>query len=268
MLKNLSMGKYFPGNSFIHKLDARVKIVFSVIFFAFIFVISNYTCLFLMLSLILLAAGASQIPITKYFKNLKFVMIFSFVASIVNLLFDLETKICGSQFFSIDFKLIENRIFIFIRLTLLTFTSSILMFTTSAQNISCALESILSPFKYLGMNVQEVAMTISISLRFIPIMFEEAEKIMTAQKAKGSNFYSKNIIKKIKAFYGIVMPLFISSIKKGNDLASAMEARCYDTCVPRTKYKIMKLQKHDVVTILALIMFFTGVTLCNNLKIF
>lgn len=142
------------------------------------------------------------------------------------------------------------------------------MFTTSPQEISAAFESILSPLKFLGVNIQEISMTITLSLRFIPVLFEETGKIINAQKVRGANFKSRNIIKKIKAYFNVFIPLFVFSFRRAANIALAMESRCYDASRKRTSFKHMNFKKSDVIAVAIILIIFIGVTICNKMKIF
>ena len=265
MIKNIALGKYLPGNSLIHKLDPRIKLITSALFLTFVFMAQRYSSLIILLIFVMLSAFMSYVPLKTYIKMNKSIIIISFFTALVNLFFEAETHFLKFGNFLITPQNLRISIIVFIRLILLILMSSLVMFTTSPGGISCAIESLLNPLKYIGVNVQEIAITITISLRFIPTLFEETDKIITAQRSRGANFKSKNLIKKIKVFSAVVIPIFISSFKKANDLATAMESRCYDSSRNRTKFKKLKIKSYDIAAVIFIILIFSGVILCNNL---
>lgn len=267
MIKNMALGKYLPGDSLIHKLDSRIKLITSAVFLSGTFLAQSYLSLAILLAFVILSAVASRISLKEYIKSNKSIIIISFFTALVNLFFEAETYFLKSGVFRVTPRGIKNSIIVFMRLLSLVLMSSLTMFTTSPGDISCALESILSPLKYIGVNVQEIAITITISLRFIPTLFEETNKIITAQRSRGADFNNKNPIKKIKAFSTVIIPIFISSFKKANDLATSMESRCYDSSKDRTKFRELHVKHYDVVAIVLITIIFIVVILCNELRI-
>lgn len=261
----MALGKYLPGNSLIHMLDPRIKIITSALFLAIVFMAQSYTSLIILLVFIILSAFISSVPLKTYIKRNKSIIIISFFTAIVNLFFEMETHFLKFGNFLVTPQDLRSSIIVFIRLLLLILMSSLIMFTTSPGDISCALESLLSPLKYVGINVQEIAITITISLRFIPTLFEETDKVITAQRSRGANFKSKNLIEKTKVFLAVVIPIFVSSFKKANDLATAMESRCYDSSRKRTKFKKLHIKSYDIAAIIFVIIIFSGVIICNKL---
>ncbi len=260
--------KYFPRNSVVHKLDSRLKIISSALFFAFAFSSNNIFSLILIATFVIIMAIFSCVPIIKYIKSFKSVIIISLVTALVNLFFEMETNWVGLGKISIPISGIKNSILVFFRLLVLVLISSVIMFTTSPQEISSAFESLLFPLQYIGVNTQEIAMTITLSLRFIPVLFEETGKIINAQKVRGANFGSKNIIKKIKAFSNVLIPLFVFSFRRAANIALAMESRCYDPLQKRTSFKHMKFSQCDIIASIILLIIFIGVIICNKIKIF
>ncbi len=259
----MALGKYLPGDSAIHKLDPRIKLLTSALFFSLMFWVRSYAALTIILIFIISSAALSSVPLKNYIKQSKSIILVSLFTTLINLFFEAETHFLKSGSFSITPINLKNSIIVFIRLLSLILMSSLTIFTTSPGDISCALESLLSPLKYIGVNVQEIATTVTISLRFIPTLFEEANKIATAQRARGADFKSKNIIKKIKAFSAVVIPLFISSFKKASDLAMAMESRCYDNSRKRTKFRELQIHSIDIMAIVIITLVFSGVVLCS-----
>lgn len=265
LIKNVSPGKYFPGNSFVHKLDPRVKIVFSATLFFVIFYSSTYISALLLILYSLFLAYKSEIPIIKYLKSTKGILIISAFTASINLFFELETSFLSSGYFAVKAITIKNSLLIFFRLFVIAVSSTIVMFTTSYQDFSFALEKILSPLKFIKINPQEISLTITIALKFIPVLFEETNKIVLAQKARGANFKNKNIFKQIKSYSAIFIPVLISSFKKSEDLAIAMECRCYNSSKQRTKLNNLNMKNKDIIFLVLTLIFFAGVIVCNNL---
>lgn len=268
LMNNFEFCKYFSGNSIIHKLDARLKIISSLIFFILTFSSNNIISLVIIAISIFIIAALSEVPLIKYIKSFKSVLIISLITAFINLFFEAETNLVCLGKLSVSLSGLKSSIFVFFRLVILVFISSITMFTTSVQEISLAFENLLSPLGYLGINTQEIAITITLSLRFIPVLFEETYKIINAQKVRGADFDSKNVIKKIRAFYNILVPLFIFSFRRAENIAISMESRCYDVFKKRTSLKTMKLSYRDTISIIFLLLIFTGVIVCNKIRIF
>lgn len=264
-MNNFVFCKYFPGDSIIHKLDSRLKIVSSALFFALTFSLSNIISLAFLTVVMVFVTILSKIPLKKYLKGLKSIFIISIITASINLFFDLETNlICLGK---ISIPNISNSISVFFRLFILALINSVVIFTTSPQEISAAFESLLAPLKYIGLNSQEISMTITLSLRFIPVLLEETSKIITAQKLRGAHFKNKNIIKKVKAFSNVLIPLFIFSFRRATNIALAMDSRCYDPYKKRTSFKNMKLKRCDIICATILTIIFIGVLICNKIKI-
>lgn len=264
-MKSISLGKYMYGNSLIHKLDARVKIICFTSLFFIIFFSQTYFSVFLLLAYAMFLIYKSKILIAKYLKSTKSVIIITLFTAFLNLFFELETSFLSAGHISIKPIIIKNSILVFFRLFIITIVSTVLMFTTSLQDFSFALESILSPLRYIKMNPQEISLTITIALRFIPILFDETNKIILAQKARGANFNHKNIFKKIKSYSSVFIPVLIASFKKSEDLAVSMECRCYDSSKKRTRFKTLKVNKMDIIFLTSTLLFLLGVILCGNL---
>ncbi len=263
MIKNMPIGKYFPGNSILHKIDSRIKILTSIVFFMLLFFVKNYASLFFATCFTGTVVVLSSVSLKTYLKSNVFIIITTLFTAIINLFFSENSTFFTVGTLSISEVGIRSSILILARLTNLVLMSSALMFTTSPESMSHALESLLHPLKIFKINVQEIAMTITISLRFIPILMEEADKIITAQRARGADIKSRNIVKKVKAFVPILVPLFASAFKRAADLALAMECRCYDSTKQRTKLNNFKLQNYDILAAISILIAFLGVIACE-----
>lgn len=239
MLDNITLGQYFPGSSVIHRLDPRMKIIVAIIYITAIFISSNLVTLaFVLVSNIILIA-LSQIPfglIMKSFKPLLFIILFTFFINIFMTTGD--DPLFSFYFIRIYSDGILYAIFMLVRLlSLVSATSVLITYTTSPTSLTDAIESLLSPLRRLRVPVHEFAMMMTIALRSIPILIDETDKIIKAQKARGADFYSGNLIKRAKALVPILLPLIVSAFRRAEELATAMECRCYHGGEGRTKMK-------------------------------
>ena len=249
MLNDITLGQYFPGESVIHKLDPRMKIILTVIYITAIFLASHmYTLLMLfMINItVILLSAIPFIIILKAFKPLLFILIFTVVVNIF--MAGGETLLLSFGFIKIYLDGLRNALFIIIRImSLVSATSVLITYTTSPTMLTEAIESLLSPLKKIKVPVHEFAMMMTIALRQIPTLIEETEKIINAQKARGADFYSGNILKRAKALVPVLIPLIISAFRKADELATAMECRCYRLGEGKTKMKKLKYSPKDFV---------------------
>lgn len=264
-MQNLTFGKYISGNSSIHKIDPRIKIMASILLFSFIFSAKNLVSLTFVFLALLGAVLLSSIKLSKFLKSLKFILIFTSITSFINLIFEVYTM--NKSIFDVKYNIVANSFITLLKLFSLILISSVIMYTTSPAGISAAISSLLSPFKYLGLNTEEIAITITISMRFLPILLSEAKNMILIQKSRGVSIEEKSIILKAKALLFISVPVFVLSLKKAHELAEAMESRCYNVNSQRTKYKILKLKREDLVAIIYIFAIILGVILCNKIKI-
>jgi len=249
LVRDITLGQYFPGKSLIHKLDPRVKIILTFVYIIFIFVASNFESLFLMVALIFGVLLLSGVPLMQYFKSLKAILFVVIFTSVLNLFYGGGRVIWHFGFVQITDGGISNAIFITIRIVSLILFSSVLTFTTSPTELTDALERIMKPLKVLHVKVHEIAMMMTIALRFVPTLLEETDKIMSAQKARGADMESGGLMQRINALIPILIPLFVSSFRRAYDLAMAMECRCYHGGEGRTKMKILHATQKDVVAV-------------------
>ncbi|WP_250278140.1 energy-coupling factor transporter transmembrane component T family protein [[Clostridium] colinum] len=247
---NNSLGQFYPTGSVIHNLDARVKIILTFSFLMFIFISKSFIGNFVSLIFLLLVIYLSKIPmkvILKSFKGIMFLLLFTLVTNI----FFNQT---GEVLFKLGFIKITTGGLLYsgrmiFRLSILIVASSMLTFTTNTLDFADGLESLLKPLKKIKFPSHEISMIITIALRFIPTILEELEKIKKAQMSRGVDFETGGIIKKVKNFVPILIPLFISSFKRADDLAMAMECRCYRGDINRTRLKVLKTSKNDYIAI-------------------
>ena len=258
MLKDITLGQYFPGNSVIHRLDPRIKLILTVLFIVLIFTAKNIYSFLLIAAAVVLFVLMSRISLKIVFKSIKPILILMLFTAVINLFW---TKGEGDPLVSFGFvKIWEqgiiNAVFMIFRIiTLVTGTSILLTYTTSPIALTDALERLLKPLRVLHVPVHEFAMMMTIALRFIPTLLEETDKIINAQKARGAALDRGNLIDKVKAFVPILIPLFISAFRRADDLACAMECRCYRGDEGRTRMKILKLTSVDFVAICVFLAF-------------
>ena len=250
MLKDVTFGQFFPGNSLLHRTDARIKIILLIEFLVIVLAAKSYPAVVISLLFTVFLLAASKIKFSILIRSVRpliFILIFT---GIINIFFtrgDSEPLV-DWYFIHIYWEGIENAVLMLLRLlSLVLGTSVLLSFTTSPLDLTDALESLLSPLKVIKVPVHEFAMMMSIALRFIPTLIEETNKIISAQKARGADFESGNLFKRAKALVPILIPLFVSAFRRAEELADAMECRCYRGGVGRTKLKQAKIRVSDVV---------------------
>lgn len=268
MLKDITFGQYYESKSFIHKLDARVKIVFMIVLIVFIFLSQNMFSLAFATICVFLSVFASKVPLKLYFKNMKAILPVLIFTAVINLFYGEGGKTLVSfLIFEITTDGVYRSIFMALRIFLLIFISSALTYTTTPNDLTDAIESLLSPLKFIGLKsaVHTLAMMMTIALRFIPTLIEEAEKIMNAQKARGADLESGGIVDRVKALIPILIPLLISSVRRAYELAEAMECRCYNGGEGKTRMKQMKLSFFDFIGFVAVLAMCGGIIILNIL---
>ncbi|MPQ42818.1 energy-coupling factor transporter transmembrane component T family protein [Clostridium tarantellae] len=251
MLKDITIGQYVPGNSFIHKLDPRTKIIISFLFVITLFIINKFYGYLFILAFIGGSIYISKVPLRYIYKGLKPVFILIIITAALNIFMikgTSDTLLWHWKFFYIYSEGVRTAIFMALRLVFLIIGTSLLTLTTSPIELTDGIENLLSPFKVIGVPAHELAMMMTIALRFIPTLIDETDKIMKAQKARGADFESGNIIEKAKSLIPLLVPLFISSFRRADELAMAMEARCYRGGNGRTRMKCLKYSKYDFIS--------------------
>ncbi len=254
--KSISIGQYIPTESIIHTLDPRFKMIFLMVFVVAIFLVHSITGYLLFLLVMLLGVFASRIPIEHFLRALK-PIIFLLVFTTVLQLFFTKTgePLVDWWIFKITTDGVYESVFIFLRLILLVFASSLLTLSTSPMELTSALEYILHPFKYVGLPVAEISMMITIALRFVPTIMEETDRLMKAQTARGVDFEKGNLMKRITNLIPIIVPLFISALRRADDLAVAMEARSFQVGHPRTHLHVLHYKPSDYVFIVSVLLY-------------
>lgn len=259
---DITIGQMYPSNSIVHRLDARFKIVFTIMFVAMLFISSSPISVALNIVFVIFSYALSKIPFKMLLKTLKPVIPIIVFMTVFNILFyGGETLLLKWWIFKITKEGLVTAGFMILRIILIIAGTSLLTYTTSSMELTDALESLLSPLKKVKLPVHELAMMMTIALRFIPTLIEETQKIMSAQKARGADFESGNILKRARALMPILIPLFISAIKRAGELATAMESRCYHNGIGRTRLKVLKCSKKDYVALFVMIALATAVVL-------
>ena len=261
-MRDVSFGQYYPAKSFLHKLDPRMKILFLIVFIVAVFLCDTFYALGVCAGVFLCAAIFSGIPFTKLLRSVKAVLFLLIFMSALNLfLYKSENPLWSWKFLSISKESIFYTIFLAARLFLLVLGSSLLTLTTKPVSLADGIESLLSPLKWIRFPVHELALIMSIALRFIPILTDETARIMNAQKARGADFETGGLIKRAKAIVPILIPLLISAFRRADELGDAMDARCYSGSKVRTKYKKLTFGWRDVIAFFVGAALLTGVIL-------
>jgi len=246
MIRDITLGQYYPAKSILHQLDPRVKLVSTLIFVISLFVAKGVVGYAIATLFLVMVIHMSKVPFYYMVKGLKAVMMLLMITVIFNLfLIDGDVVFWKFGFLRITDTGLKTAIFMAIRLIYLIIGSSVMTLTTTPNDLTDGLEKLMGPLKKIKVPVHEIAMMMSIALRFIPILLEETDKIMKAQIARGADFESGNLIQKAKAMVPLLVPLFISAFRRANDLAMAMEARCYHGGEGRTKMKPLKYKSRD-----------------------
>ncbi len=265
-MSNVTFGQFIDTNSFVHRLDPRAKLLFLIAYIVFIFIAGNFLSLGLLCVLLIVSMTVSKIPVKMYLKNIKAILPIILITSLLNMFYTSGGKVLVDWWiFTITTDGIYRALFMTLRIILLILSSAVLSYSTSPTSLTGAIESLLKPLKLIGLGgaVHTMAMTMTIALRFIPTLIEETQKIMNAQKARGADLDSGNLVQKVKALLPILIPLLISSVRRAYELAEAMECRCYNGGKGRTKFRVMKYSARDLVTSILLCAVFTGSVLIN-----
>ncbi|NLP46448.1 MAG: energy-coupling factor transporter transmembrane protein EcfT [Epulopiscium sp.] len=246
MLRNITIGQYYPVDSYIHNLDPRVKIMGTFVYIISLFLVPNFIGYGIVLLFLWMLIRISKVPFSYIVRGLKsIIMILIFTLGLNVFLTPGEHVLFQWKFIQVTGEGIYIALFMGVRLILLIMGSSLLTLTTSPIQLTDGIENLLSPFKKIGVPSHEIAMMMTIALRFIPILLEETDKIMKAQMARGADFESGGFIKRAKSLIPILIPLFISAFRRADELALAMEARCYRGGENRTRLKQLAMKKED-----------------------
>lgn len=247
MLTDITIGQYFPGNSLLHKMDPRAKLILTFAYIVAVFVPRNWAGLSLAVAFLVMSVWLSHLPLKLIFKSLKPILPLIVFTSIINIFYVRDGLVLVDWWIiHITLQGVVTAVFIAVRILCLIAGSSLLTYTTSPTALTDALERLMKPLKFLHVNVHELAMMMTIALRFIPTLLEEADKIMKAQMARGADFESGNLLARARAMVPLLVPLFVSAFRRAGDLATAMESRCYRGGEGRTRLRVLKLTRADL----------------------
>lgn len=245
MLRDITLGQYYPVDSLLHRLDPRVKLMGTLVFIVSLFLFENFIGYIVATAFLVSMIILSKVPFRFMVRGLKAIVVLLLVTVLINLFATPGEAVWSFWKLSITREGIRTAAFMMVRLIYLIIGSSIMTLTTTPKSLTDGLEKSLSPLNKIKVPVHEIAMMMSIALSFIPILLEETDKIMKAQMARGADFESGNVIRRVKSLVPLLVPLFVSAFRRAGDLAMAMEARCYHGGEGRTKMKPLKYKLHD-----------------------
>lgn len=267
MLNDVTFGQYYPAKSFVHNMDPRAKIVLLIAYLVAVFLADNFFALAAVIVFLILAVIFSRVPFGSVLRSVKMILFIIVFTAILNLFFyasDGELHILWQwKIITISWEAIINMIFLAMRLFLLVMGTSILTLTTTPVALTDGLESLLTPLKWIRFPVHELALIMSIALRFIPTLIDETNRIISAQKARGADFETGGLIRRAKAMIPVLVPLLVSSLRRAEELGDAMDARCYSGAKGRTKYKKLTFSWRDLLGLLVLAGLITGIVFLN-----
>ena len=247
MLKDITLGQFFPGDTFIHRLDPRTKLIAVILYIVALFNAKGVVTYAMVMAVLVLCILVSRVPFRSLTRGLKPIYIIVAFTAIMNLFFTSGTPLGTGWLLShITQEGLRSAIYMILRIVMLIMGTFLLTYTTSPISLTDGLESLLSPLKKLRLPIHELAMMMSIALRFIPTLIEETDKIMSAQKARGADFDTGNLIQKAKALIPLLVPLFISAFRRADELAVAMECRCYHGGEGRTRLRQLVMGRADI----------------------
>lgn len=255
MIKDITLGQYYPGDSMLHRADPRVKIILTVVYMAVLFLVNTYMGFFMFALFTLIAIIGSGIPINYTLKGLKPVLFIVIFAVIINIFSTPGTVLVSLGPLNITIEGLSQAGKMALRLSLLIVGASLLTLTTTPILLTDGIEKLMSPLKKVGVPAHEIAMMMTIALRFIPTLLDETDKIMKAQTARGAEFDTGNIVQRAKSFVPVLVPLFVSAFRRADELAMAMEARCYRGSEGRTRMKQLKIGRIDFILSLIMVLF-------------
>ena len=255
MIRDITLGQYYPGNSPIHKLDPRIKIIATILFIVELFIVDNFLGFAVAAAALMAAVAVSKVPLGYIVRGLKPVILILIFTFALNMFMVNGEVLWQWGFLRITREGLRLAVFMAIRLVLLLIGSSMLTLCTRPLSLTDGIERLLSPLKKIGVPAHEIAMMMTIALRFIPTLLEETDKIMKAQQARGADFETGNLIQRAKSLIPILVPLFVSAFRIAQDLAMAMEARCYRGGENRTRMHQMKLVRRDYFAVVLMALF-------------
>ena len=245
-LKDITLGQYFPGNSILHRLDPRTKILLTAMYIVALFLAKQLVGYGIMMVVLASAIAVSKVKLKTIFRGLKPIMMIIVITAFLNLFWTPGQTIWKWGFLNLTVEGIWSAIFMVLRISMLILCTFLLTYTTSPILLTDGLENLMGPLKKIHVPVHELSMMMSIALRFIPTLIKETDKIMSAQKARGADFDTGGLMDKAKALIPLLVPLFISAFRRADELAGAMECRCYHGGEGRTRLRQLKYRRADV----------------------
>ncbi|MEG1528226.1 MAG: energy-coupling factor transporter transmembrane component T [Clostridia bacterium] len=271
MLNDVTLGQYYPTTSFVHKMDARIKILLNIFYLIGIFFATSFFAFGIILVFLLIAVAFSRVPLSSVLKSIKGIMFIVIFTSILNVFFTSPSETSKLLVDWWIFQIYDTGLifagYMMLRLIFLVLGASLLTLTTTPVELTHGIESLLYPLTLIKAPVHELALIMSLALAFIPTLIEETDRIIRAQKARGANFDTGNIFKRAGAFVPILIPLLISSFRRAGETALAMDSRCYEGSTKRTKMQKMRLSWRDAVGTLVIAIFFTMVFLIRDMSL-
>ena len=265
-LKDITLGQYFPGNSVVHRLDPRTKLIAVVLYIVALFLCRFFVTYAIMLAALCLCVKLSKVPVKSVVGGLKPVLLIVIITALLNLFYTPGEHVLAKLWvLTVTLEGVYAAFFMVIRIMMLITGTFLLTYTTSPILLTDGLEALLNPLKKIKVPVHELAMMMSIALRFIPTLIEETDKIMCAQRARGADFESGNLIQRAKALIPLLVPLFISAFRRADELAVAMECRCYRGGEGRTRLRQLKYQNIDRIALLFFVVLTVGVGLLGRM---
>lgn len=267
MLKDITLGQYFPGDTLAHKLDPRTKLLVTVLYIVALFTAKSYLAYGLLVLTLVVAVRISRVSVKALFKGLKPVLFIIAFTAVLNLFYTPGREIWHFWIFHMTIEGVHAAVTMMLRITLLIMGTFLLTYTTSPIRLTDGLENLLNPLKAIRLPVHELAMMMSIALRFIPTLIEETDKIMSAQKARGADFETGSLIQRAKALLPVLVPLFVSAFRRADELAVAMESRCYHGGEGRTSMKQPKMLRRDWAALIIGVVFLAAMIIMKKFGI-
>ena len=267
MFRDVTFGQYYPKNSFVHNMDARIKLLLCLLFMVGIFFVQSYVGFAVVTVFLIAVIASSKVPVKSILKSVKGIVVLLILTAMLNVFFTKSGNVLVSWWiFTITDEGLIYASKMLLRLVYLVIGSSVLTLTTTPVDLTHAIERILAPLKVIKFPVHDLALIMSLTLSFIPSLIDETDRIIRAQKARGADFDTGNLFQRAKAFVPILIPLLVGGFRRAEELANAMNSRCYEGATNRTQMRVMKLSWRDLVASLVCIVVFGGIIVVYAMK--